>query len=318
MLKYIGKRVLLMIPVVLGISFILFTIMEFSPGDPARIILGDYATQEQVDELREEMGLNDTFLVRYGRYVLNAAQGDFGKSYRSNSPVVGEIAARFPVTLKISLMAIVIAVLIVIPVGIISAVKQYSFADILSTMAALLFTSIPAFWLGLLLIMFLSVQHHILPSVGSDTWKHLIMPSLSLAAAQMATIIRMTRSTMLEVIRQDYIRTAKAKGASSRRVVFHHAIKNALLPVITTVGLSVSNLLGGALIIENVFGISGLGTVMVNSVKSKDTPLLLGSVMFAAVVAGFVNLGVDVLYTYVDPRIKAQFIKKKKRQGART
>jgi peptide/nickel transport system permease protein len=307
-----------MIPVVLGISFILFTIMEFSPGDPARIILGDYATQEQVDELREEMGLNDTFLVRYGRYVLNAAQGDFGKSYRSNSPVVGEIAARFPVTLKISLMAIVIAVLIGIPVGIISAVKQYSFADILSTMAALLFTSIPAFWLGLLLIMFLSVQHHILPSVGSDTWKHLIMPSLSLAAAQMATIIRMTRSTMLEVIRQDYIRTAKAKGASSRRVVFHHAIKNALLPVITTVGLSVSNLLGGALIIENVFGISGLGTVMVNSVKSKDTPLLLGSVMFAAVVAGFVNLGVDVLYTYVDPRIKAQFIKKKKRQGART
>lgn len=318
MLKYIGKRVLLMIPVVLGISFILFTIMEFSPGDPARIILGDYATQEQVDELREEMGLNDTFLVRYGRYVLNAAQGDFGKSYRSNSPVVGEIAARFPATLKISLMAIVIAVLIGIPVGIISAVKQYSFADILSTMAALLFTSIPAFWLGLLLIMFLSVQHHILPSVGSDTWKHLIMPSLSLAAAQMATIIRMTRSTMLEVIRQDYIRTAKAKGASSRRVVFHHAIKNALLPVITTVGLSVSNLLGGALIIENVFGISGLGTVMVNSVKSKDTPLLLGSVMFAAVVAGFVNLGVDVLYTYVDPRIKAQFIKKKKRQGART
>lgn len=318
MLKYIGKRVLLMIPVVLGISFILFTIMEFSPGDPARIILGDYATQEQVDELREEMGLNDTFLVRYGRYVLNAAQGDFGKSYRSNSPVVGEIAARFPVTLKISLMTIVIAVLIGIPVGIISAVKQYSFADILSTMAALLFTSIPAFWLGLLLIMFLSVQHHILPSVGSDTWKHLIMPSLSLAAAQMATIIRMTRSTMLEVIRQDYIRTAKAKGASSRRVVFHHAIKNALLPVITTVGLSVSNLLGGALIIENVFGISGLGTVMVNSVKSKDTPLLLGSVMFAAVVAGFVNLGVDVLYTYVDPRIKAQFIKKKKRQGART
>ena len=312
MLKYIGKRVLLMIPVVLGISFILFTIMEFSPGDPARIILGDYATQEQVDELREEMGLNDPFLVRYGRYVLNAARGDFGTSYRSNSPVVGEIAARFPVTLKIALMAIVIAVLIGIPVGIVSAVKQYSFADILSTMAALLFTSIPAFWLGLLLIMFLSVQHHILPSVGSDTWKHLIMPSVSLAAAQMATIIRMTRSTMLEVIRQDYIRTAKAKGASSQRVIFHHAIKNALLPVITTVGLSVSNLLGGALIIENVFGISGLGTVMVNSVKSKDTPLLLGSVMFAAVVAGFVNLGVDVLYTYVDPRIKAQFVKKKR------
>ena len=174
------------------------------------------------------------------------------------------------------------------------------------------FTSIPAFWLGLLLIMFFSVQLKLLPAVGSDTWKHMLMPSVSLAAAQMATIIRMTRSTMLEVIRQDYIRTAKAKGAPQRRVIFHHAIKNALLPVITTVGLSMGNLLGGALIIENVFGISGLGTLMVNSVKSKDTPMLIGSVMFAALIAGLVNLVVDVLYTYIDPRIKAQFVKKKK------
>ena len=301
-----------MLPVLLGISFILFTIMDFTPGDPARMILGEYASQEEVDALREEMGLNENFFVCYGKYVADAVTGDFGESYRSSTPVVEEIAARFPATLKIAVLAMFIAVLIGIPVGIISAVKQYSFADILSTVAALAFTSIPAFWLGLLLIMFFSVQLKLLPAVGSDTWKHMLMPSVSLAAAQMATIIRMTRSTMLEVIRQDYIRTAKAKGAPQRRVIFHHAIKNALLPVITTVGLSMGNLLGGALIIENVFGISGLGTLMVNSVKSKDTPMLIGSVMFAALIAGLVNLVVDVLYTYIDPRIKAQFVKKKK------
>ena len=312
MLKYIGKRLLWMLPVVLGISFILFTIMDLTPGDPARVILGEYASQEDVDALREEMGLNDNFFVRYGKYIVSAVTGDLGQSYRTGVPVVEEIAARFPVTLKIAVMAMFIAVFIGIPVGVISAVRQYSFADIVATMSALAFTSIPAFWLGLLLILLLSVQLHLLPAIGSDSWKHLIMPSVSLAAAQMATIMRMTRSTMLEVIRQDYIRTAKAKGAEPRRIIFHHAIKNALLPVITTVGLSISNLLGGALIIENVFGISGLGTLMVNSVKSKDAPMLIGSVMFAAVVAGLVNLSVDVLYTYIDPRIKAQFVKRRK------
>ena len=312
MLKYIGKRLLWMLPVVLGISFILFTIMDLTPGDPARVILGEYASQEDVDALREEMGLNDNFFVRYGKYIVSAVTGDLGQSYRTGVPVVEEIAARFPVTLKIAVMAMFIAVFIGIPVGIISAVRQYSFADIMATMSALAFTSIPAFWLGLLLILLLSVRLRLLPAIGSDSWKHLIMPSVSLAAAQMATIMRMTRSTMLEVIRQDYIRTAKAKGAEPRRIIFHHAIKNALLPVITTVGLSISNLLGGALIIENVFGISGLGTLMVNSVKSKDAPMLIGSVMFAAVVAGLVNLSVDVLYTYIDPRIKAQFVKRSK------
>lgn len=312
MLKYIGKRLLLMLPVILGISFILFAIMDLTPGDPARVILGEYASQEEINALREEMGLNDNFFVRYGRYVADAVTGDLGTSYRSSTPVVEEIAARFPATLQIAVMAMFIAVLIGIPVGIISAVKQYSFADITSTIVALAFTSIPAFWLGLLLILLFSVRLKLLPAVGSDTWKHMLMPAVSLAAAQMATIIRMTRSTMLEVIRQDYIRTAKSKGAPPRRVIFHHAIKNALLPVITTVGLSMGNLLGGALIIENVFGISGLGTLMVNSVKSKDTPMLIGSVMFAAVVAGLVNLAVDVLYTYIDPRIKAQFVKRKK------
>lgn len=310
MLKYIWKRLLLMIPVVIGLSFILFSIMELTPGDPARSMLGEYAPDEEVTRLREELGLNDPFFVRYGRYVWNALHGDFGTSYRTNIPAAEEIATRFPATLKVAFFAMLLAVVVGIPVGIVSAVKQYSTVDISSMISALLFTSIPPFWLGLLLILFFSVKLQVLPAVGSDSWKHFIMPAVAMAAAQMATLVRMTRSTMLEVIRQDYIRTAKAKGAAPARIIFIHSLQNALLPVVTAVGISFSNLLGGALIIENVFGISGLGTLMVESVTGKDTPMLISSVLFAAVVGGFVNLGVDLLYTFIDPRVKSQYLKK--------
>lgn len=198
MLKYIGKRLLFMIPVIVGISFILFTIMDLTPGDPARALLGEYATQEQVDQLREEMGLNDNFFVRYGRYLADAVTGDFGNSYRTNIPVTEEIAARFPATMKLAFSAILISVLLGIPVGIVSAVKQYSFVDVASMLSALVFTSVPPFWLGLMLILLFSVNLGWLPPVGSDSWKSFIMPAIALAAAQMATLIRMTRSTMLE------------------------------------------------------------------------------------------------------------------------
>lgn len=310
MLKYIWKRLLLMVPVIIGLSFILFSIMELTPGDPARSMLGEYAPDEEVMRLREELGLNDPFFVRYGRYVWNALHGDFGTSYRTNIPAAEEIATRFPATLKVAFFAVLLAVVVGIPVGIVSAVKQYSTVDISSMISALLFTSIPPFWLGLLLILFFSVKLQILPAVGSDSWKHFIMPAVAMAAAQMATLVRMTRSTMLEVIRQDYIRTARAKGAAPARIIFIHSLQNALLPVVTAVGISFSNLLGGALIIENVFGISGLGTLMVESVTGKDTPMLISSVLFAAVVGGFVNLGVDLLYTFIDPRVKSQYLKK--------
>lgn len=310
MLKYIWKRLLLMVPVIIGLSFVLFSIMELTPGDPARSMLGEYAPDEEVTKLREELGLNDPFFVRYGRYVWNALHGDFGTSYRTNIPAAEEIATRFPATLKVAFFAVLLAVVVGIPVGIVSAVKQYSTVDISSMISALVFTSIPPFWLGLLLILFFSVKLQVLPAVGSDSWKHFIMPAVAMAAAQMATLVRMTRSTMLEVIRQDYIRTAKAKGATPARIIFIHSLQNALLPVVTAVGISFSNLLGGALIIENVFGISGLGTLMVESVTGKDTPMLISSVLFAAVVGGFVNLGVDLLYTFIDPRVKSQYLKK--------
>ena len=310
MVKYILKRLILMIPVILGISFILFAIMDLTPGDPARAILGDYASQEQIAQLREEMGLNDNFFVRYARYVANAVQGDLGKSYRTNVPVVEEILARFPATLQVAFWAITLSILVGIPIGVVSAVKQYSLIDIASIATALIFTSIPAFWLGLMMILLFSLKLGWLPAVGADSWKNFVMPSATLAAAQLATMIRMTRSTMLEVIRQDYIRTAKAKGATQRCVIFKHALRNALLPVVTVVGIGFGNLLGGALIVESVFGISGLGTLMVNSVKSKDAPMLIASVMFAALVGGLVNLGVDVLYTYIDPRVKSQYLRR--------
>lgn len=311
MFRYIVKRLFLMIPVIVGISFILFSIMELTPGDPARAILGDYATQEQIRQLRTEMGLNDNFFVRYARYVGNAAQGSFGISYRTNMPVVDEILARFPATMQMAFGAIALSILIGIPIGVLSAVKQYSLTDICSIASALLLTSIPAFWLGLLMILLFSLKLGWLPAVGADSWKNFLMPAATLAAAQLATMLRMTRSTMLEVIRQDYIRTAKAKGATQRSVIFRHALRNALLPVVTVIGIGFGNLLGGALIVESVFGISGLGTLMVNSVKSKDAPMLIAAVMFAAVVGGLVNLVVDVLYTYIDPRVKSQYLRRR-------
>lgn len=310
MVKYVIKRLFLMIPVVVGISFILFCIMELTPGDPARAILGEHATQEQIVQLREDMGLNDNFFTRYARYVVKAAQGDFGVSYRTGLPVAGEILTRFPATLQMAVLAILLAVIMGIPVGVVSAVKQYSAIDIAGTAVALLFTSIPAFWLGLMLLWLFTLKLGWLPGFGADSWKHFIMPAVTLAAAQLAIMIRMTRSTMLEVIRQDYIRTAKAKGATQSCVVLKHALRNALLPVVTLMGIGFCNLLGGALIVENVFGISGLGTLMVNAVKSKDAPTLIASVMFAAVVGGLANLLVDVVYTYIDPRVKSQYLRR--------
>jgi ABC-type dipeptide/oligopeptide/nickel transport systems, permease components len=309
MAKYIGKRLLMMIPVILGISFILFSIMNLTPGDPARVILGENATQSDVDTLRAELGLNDNFFVRYGNYVKNAAMGDYGKSYRTNIPVADELFSRFPTTLTLTFWGIAIAVIIGLPIGIISAVRQYSLIDIMSLGAALSLTSIPGFWLGLMLILLFSLKLDLLPATGVDTWRHFVMPSITLAAGTMATLIRMTRSTMLEVIRQDYISTARAKGATEGRIIFKHALRNALLPVITIIGINFGLQLGGAIIIESVFAMPGLGSLMITSIRMKDTPMVMASVLFVAVVAGLVNLLVDILYMYIDPRIKSQYVK---------
>lgn len=309
MLRYILKRLFLMIPVLLGISFILFSILNLTPGDPARAMLGEGTTEEDVQQLREEMGLNDPFFLRYGKYILGLFQGDFGKSYVSGRLVSDEILTRFPTTIRLAFCGITFAVLVGIPVGIISAVRQYTIIDNVSLIATLILTSMPGFWLGLMLILTFSLKLGWLPTAGSDTWMHMILPTITVSAASLATLIRMTRSTMLETIRQDYIRTAKSKGATEGCVIFKHALRNALIPVVTVVGIQFGTLLGGAVITESVFAINGLGYYIVEAVKMKDAPVVIGAVMLIAFVGGLVNLIVDVLYTYIDPRLKAQFAK---------
>ncbi len=309
MLKFVGKRLLMMIPVLLGISFVLFAIVEFTPGDPAQLILGEGATREEIEELREEMGLNDNFFVRYVRYVVDAVQGNFGTSYRTGKSVVDEVLPRFPVTLRLAFFGIAGAVIIGIPIGIISAVKQYSKLDMVCTITALTLTSIPTFWLGLMLMLLFALKLGWLPATNVENWTGYILPCVTLTAGTMAMILRMTRSTMLETIRQDYIRTARAKGASTRRIVFKHALRNALLPVITYVGMTFGIQLGGTVIIESVFSVPGMGSLMITSIRMKDSPVLMASVLLAAFCAGLVNLFVDILYSYIDPRIKSQYVK---------
>jgi peptide/nickel transport system permease protein len=296
-----------MIPVVLGISFIIFSIMSFMPGDPARLLLGARATPEAVSALKEELGLNSPFVVRYFRYIGNALRGDFGNSYRTGMPVSQEIFKRFPTTVKLAVLSVLFAILISMPLGILSAVKQYSWVDNISTVAGLGFISVPPFWLGLLLIIFFSLRLGWLPPFGSDSIKHFVLPAVTSSASTFATLLRMTRSTMLEVIRQDYVTTAYAKGAPRNVVLFRHCLKNALIPLITVVGVNFGGLLGGSIITESVFGMSGIGNLLISSIRSMDTPSVIACTLLLAITFGLINLMMDIIYAFVDPRIKAQY-----------
>ena len=304
MLKYISKRIIYLIPVLIGIVFLVFTIMYFSPGDPAKLILGDRAPEEQVAALRHELGLDLPYYQQLFNYIKNAMHGDFGNSYQLRMPVWDIIKLRFPLTLQLTTFTMLIAVLIGVPVGILSAVKQYSVIDAFSVIFALLMASIPAFWIGMLLMLLFSLNLGWLPSSGYEGVKWLILPSITLGFINCATIMRMTRSSMLEVVRQDFIRTARAKGATEKRVVFRHALKNAIIPVITVVGPAFGSSLGGAVVTETVFGLPGMGTQIITAIRQKDNPVVLASVIVIALAFSLVNLIVDILYTYVDPRIR--------------
>ena len=315
MYKYIAKRLLMLIPVILGVTFIVFFILNLSPGDPAAIILGDQASAEALAMKREELGLNDPLLVRYGRYIINMLHGDLGTSYKNNLSVWDQVITRFPNTAVLAVAAILVALLIGISVGIISAKNQYSALDNVSMVTALIGVSMPSFWMGLLLVIVFSLKFGWFPSQGMGTGlvpllKSLVLPAITLGTSAAATIARMTRSTMLEVIRQDYIDTARAKGVSEKTITYRHMLKNALIPIITAVGLQFGTLLGGAMLTETVFSWPGLGRLMVEAIKSKDIPLVLGSVIFLAVMFTVVNLGVDIIYAFVDPRIKSQYKKR--------
>ena len=310
MLKYIVKRILLLIPVLLGVSFIVFTIMSFTPGDPATSILGNGATKEDIQKLNEELGYYDPFLERYVDYVGGAVRGDFGNSYRSGEPVFDEIFNRFPTTIKLAVSAILLAVVIGIPIGMVSAVKQYSVFDVSSTIVSMFMTSVPQFWLALMGLLIFAVNWKILPSTGlDDGLKSYILPVFTLCLPCAANIIRLTRSSMLETIRQDYVRTARAKGLPERTVIWKHAFRNALLPVITVIGINFGYQLGGAVLIESIFGISGVGSLTVNSIRQKDIPQTTASILFLAFIYVVIMLVVDVLYAYIDPRLKSKIVK---------
>ena len=307
MYKYIIKRLLALIPVLLGVTFIVFCIMSLSPGDPAVILLGTGATPESVAALREEMGLNDPIIVQYARYVGGLLRGDMGTSYVSRNSVAYEIFSRFPNTLALAAAAIFVATVISIPIGIISATKQYSIFDNTGMIVALLGVSMPSFWLGLMFIILFSVKLKLLPSGGAEGFTSIILPAITLGAESMATITRTTRSSMLEVVRQDYIRTARAKGFPEKFVILKHALRNALIPTVTVTGIEMGALLGGAILTETVFSWPGVGRLLIDAIQNKNTPVVLGCLIVFAVSFGIVNLIVDILYAYIDPRIKSQY-----------
>lgn len=311
MLKYIIKRILITIPVLIGVTFIIFGMMYLTPGDPARSLLSDMATDEEIYALREEMGLNDPFLVRYGRYMTDLVRGDLGTSYADKQPVVDILKARLPVSIKLTFFCILFSVCIGITAGIVSAIRQYSFLDKFVTVGALFGISMPSFWLALMLILVFAVKLGLFPATGLYGPLYYILPVVSISAAPIATIARMTRSSMLEVVRQDYIRTARAKGQNELAIIMKHSLKNALIPVITVIGIQFANTLSGAVVNEQVFAIPGIGKMMVDAIKARNYPLVQGGVLVIAFMFCFLNLFVDLLYAFVDPRIRSQYVKKK-------
>lgn len=304
MLKFTAKRLLQLLLVLLGVSFLVFLLLYLTPGDPVKMMLGEASTPEAQEALREELGLNDPFFVRYGNYVKDIVfHQDLGDSYVTEKPVLNEIMSAFPNTVKLATAAIIIAVVLGTFLGIISAVKQNSLIDNAVMVLALIGTSAPIFWIGILMIMFFSVRLHWFPPSGFGTFEQLIMPAFALGMQSTAVIARMTRSSMLEVIRQDYVNTARAKGQKEIIVILRHVFRNALVPIITVVGLQFGNLLGGAMLTEVVFSIPGVGRLMIDSIKTRDFPMVQGSVLFVAACFSLVNLAVDLLYAVVDPKV---------------
>ena len=307
--KFVIKRILMLIPILIGVTFIVFGILSLTPGDPGTLILGLDAKPEAIAKMNHDLGYDKPFLVRFFDYLLGIFRGDFGKSYLSGKPVYDEILQRFPTTLKLATMSLILAVIIGLIIGIISAIRQYSLLDVVSTVIAMFAASIPQFWLGLMLMLIFSLKLKWLPTSGLDSIKGFILPSVTLATGLAAAILRLTRSAMLETIRQDYIRTARSKGVPEMIVIWKHALKNALLPVITVIGMSFGALMGGAVLVESVFGLPGLGTLTLTAIRSKDIPMVMASQLFFSAIFMLIMLLVDILYAFVDPRVKSRYAK---------
>ena len=299
-------------PVLLGATFLVFAIMYVAPGDAARIMLGNDASEKAVEALREQMGLNDPFLVQYAHFVMNLLKGDLGVSYRNAQPVASLIFGRLSNTIFLAVSGILFSIVIGIPVGIISAVRQYSLLDNITMFITLTLTAVPTFWLALILVIVFSVNFRIFPPSGMGHNFHdfvvsMVLPTLTLGFGYAALIARTTRASVLDVVRQDYINTARAKGVDESTVIWSHMMKNALIPIVTVIGLNFGVLLGGSVLTESIFSWSGVGRFVVESISYKDTPAILGSIVVLAVLFTLVNLLVDLLYAFLDPRIKSQY-----------
>ena len=304
MTRYIVRRLLLAIPVLIGVSIVVFWMIRAIPGDPARVLAGEGAPLEVVERIREQYGLNEPPHVQYMVFLKHLLQGDLGRSIRSRRPVTEEVAARLGPTLELAAGSMVVAIVIGVSTGILSAVRPNSWIDAASTFIALVGISMPVFWLGLMLMYFFSYELGWFPTAGRGTWRHLVLPSLTLGLSTAAIIARMTRSSMLEVLRQDYVRTARAKGLHEWAVVLKHAFRNALIPIVTVTGLQMGSLLGGAVMTESVFAWPGIGRLMVDSIIARDYPVVQGAVLVVAVGFILINLLVDVLYAYINPTIR--------------
>ena len=308
MYKYVIKRILLTIPVLLGATFLVYAIMYLTPGTPGELILGITAKPEDIAALNHKLGADLPFFEQFFNYLKNIIlHFDFGTSYQNSQPVFESIMARFPCTLTLAITSTILGVGLGVVLGILSAVKQYTWVDNVLTTLAMFFSAMPGFWLGLMLMIIFSLKLGWLPVLGVDSWTGYILPTITLALGSAASDMRLTRSTMLETIRQDYIRTARSKGVPEKIVIWKHALRNALLPVVTSIGMGFGSSLGGAVICETVFGMPGLGTLIVSSIRQKDTPVVLAATLFLAALFCIVMLVVDILYAFIDPRIKAMY-----------
>jgi len=303
-LTYVARRVLVSVPTLLGVATVVFMLVRLLPGDPARTIAGVLATQQDVERIRHQLGLDQPLLIQYVTFLARLLHGNLGQSTRTGEPVLNEIATRLPYTAELAIISTLIAILVGVTAGVIAATRRNSWLDLVISGTAVFGLSMPVYWLGLMLIIVFAIDFRMLPAAGAGDPLAFIMPSFTLAAFSIALVARQSRSAMLEVLGQDFVRTARAKGAAPRAVLVKHALRNALLPVITAIGLQFGALIGGAVLTETVFSWPGIGRLLVDSIFARDYPVVQGVVLMLAVAFIVVNLLVDLLYAYVDPRIR--------------
>ena len=307
MIKYIIRRLLLMIPVIIGVTLLIFLLQAFTPGDPASLALGSDATEAELEQWREERGLNDPILVQYVKYMWGVLKGDFGISYRSPKNITRTIFERWPTTFLVALLSVSISAVIGILLGIIAALNRNNWIDSAARLMGMLGVSMPNFWFALLMIMYFAVEKKWFPVSGFSTPGHWVLPMATVGILGSCGLLRLTRSAVLDSLSADYIRTARSKGQKESKVVMHHVLRNALIPIVTSVGGHFAGALGGTIIIEQIFAIPGLGQLMVNAIYQRDYPLIRGSVLLVAVTASVINLLIDLVYAAIDPRVKAAF-----------